>query len=236
MNAIEFFDKERGALRDELYNLKNCQITFLTSSITSTGVILGIATSLIKTSFLGIVFLLPLLVLLPSWWVFFDKATTITRIVGYYRILEKLSLGHYTAKNFMGWENALGEFRNRQQSGTLFLPEKQLNNPWLHGLCNVLMLRTTHPYWIISYYTFFALSGLCVVTSTILLKGVSLLMVSVPVVLFLMSIWWNMRTVWHLIEGRHSYDCNEQFWIQILELEQLPPDAPRDMPSVKKMV
>ena len=221
MNAIEFCDKERMALREELHNLKNCQITFLTLSITATGVILGVATSLIKTPFLGIVFLFPFTVLLPSWWVFFDKATTITRIVGYYRILEKLILGLYKANNFMGWENALGEFRNRQQTGTFVFPDKQLNNPWPHGLRNVLLLHTAHPYWGISYYTFFALSGVCVVTSTALLEGVWRLVVSVPVVLFIMSTWRNMKTVWHLIEGRHSYDCNEHFWKQILKVEQV---------------
>ena len=49
MNESELCEKERVALREELHNLKNCQITFLTLSITATGAILGIATSLIQT-------------------------------------------------------------------------------------------------------------------------------------------------------------------------------------------
>lgn len=225
MNASELYDKERVALREELHNLKNCQITFLTSSITATGLILGIATSLIQTPFLGIVFLFPLIVLLPSWWVFFDKATTITRIVGYYRILEKLILERYDAKNFMGWENALGEFRNRQQSGKLNLRGEHLRHRWPHGLHNMLLLRTAHPYWIISYYTFFALSSVCVITSTVLLKGGWRLVVLVPGILFVMSIWRTVQTVWHLIEGRHSYDCNEYFWKEILQVEPFSSDV-----------
>jgi hypothetical protein len=220
MDVSELCDKERVALREELHNLKNCQVTFLTLSITVTGVILGVATSLIQAPFLGIASLFPLIVLFPSWWVFFDKATTITRIVGYYRILEKLILGHYKANNFMGWENALGEFRKRQQADPLNLPYKQ----WPHGLRNILLLRTPHQYWVISYYTFFALSALCVVLSTVLLKGSWYLIFSVlGALLFIMTSWRNMRTVWNLIEGRNSYDCNEHFWKQILEVSKVSP-------------
>ncbi len=219
MDPYELFDKERMALREELHNLKNCQITFLTSSVTATGAILGLATALASAPVLGVVFLFPLIVLLPSWWVFFDKATTITRIVGYYRVLEKLILGHRKATNFMGWENALGEFRKRQQNRTLSIPKEVLDNPWPHGLRNIILLRTAHPYWVISNYIFFALSGLCVVASILLLKDAWLLATLLPILLFIVSIRWNMRMVWNLIYGHHSYGCNEQFWTQILEVK-----------------
>ena len=104
---VKLYEQERKALREELYNLKSCQITFLTTSITATGLLLGLASTFASDPFKGIAFIFPLLVLIPSWWIFFDKATTITRVVGYYRILESLILDNCTAENYMGWENSL---------------------------------------------------------------------------------------------------------------------------------
>lgn len=156
MDETELYDRERVALREELHNLKNCQITFLTSSITATGVLLGIATSLASKEYIGIIFLFPLIVLLPSWWVFFDKATTITRIVGYYRVLEGLILRHLHAANFIGWENALCKFRKLQSSRNN-KPPKVLIKPLHSVLADIVLLQTGHRYWLISYYTFLAL-------------------------------------------------------------------------------
>jgi len=215
MDTVEFHDRERTLLREELHNLKNCQITFITSSVTATGVLLGLAATLASTPALGVIFFFPLIVLLPSWWIFFDKATTITRIVGYYRILEKLILGEHEATNNMGWENALGEFRKRQESGEL-KPPQHLEDSRLSRWFDIFLLRTTHRYWVISYYTFLALSGLCVVVAIATLKGVWFIVTPVPTLMVLISALWNARIVRQLIYGHHSYDCNEYFWNQIV--------------------
>ncbi len=217
--SVEFYNQERMLLREELHNLKNCQITFLTTSVTATGVLLGVATTFASTPALGIIFLFPLIILLPAWRIFFDKATTITRIVGYYRVLEKLILGNYEATNYMGWENALHEFRKRQESGQLELSPGSTNRALSRWL-NIFLLRTTHRYWVISYYVFFALSGFCLVASIATLKGVWLLATLVPTLMTLISAIWNARIIWQLIYGRYSYDCNERFWHQIVELRQ----------------
>lgn len=232
MNQHEFYERERASLREELHNLKGCQITFLTSSVTATGVILGIAASLISTPFhsfsfspkiVSLIPLTPLIVLLPSWWVFFDKATTITRIIGYYRILEKLILQRCEAINFLGWENALGEFRKRQANGQLILPNEYKDNLRFSTFIKMFFLRTTHPYSVISYDTFFALSILCIVASitSIVSFKIKTLLIFVIIILFvglfLISAFWNVRALWRIIYGRHSYDCNECFWNQVLE-------------------
>ncbi len=216
MDEIELYDHERTALREELHNLKSCQITFLTSSVTATGVLLGLATTLASSLDLGVIFLFPLIVLFPSWWIFFDKATTITRIVGYYRILERLILQHCRATNFVGWENALGEFRKRQTCRELNAPKNEQDNSRLARWIEIFSLHTSHRYWVISYFTFFALSGLCVLVSITSLKTAWLFVIPVPALLFLVSVLWNARIVWQLIYGNHSYDCNEHFWKQIL--------------------
>lgn len=221
MEGAELYSQERSSLRKELMFLKDCQVGFINRSLLWTGVILGLATAFAKEPYQGIVFLLPLIVILPSWWIFVDKATTITRIVGYIRILEKILLDQFETDKFMGWENALGTFRKKQSSGKLkTLSGKQGGNSWLSYLMSMLFLRTTHRYWVISNYTFMALSGLCLLASTLLLQGSWLLALPIPAILFLLSSYWNTRMVWRLLYGRHSYDSNERYWTHILTVER----------------
>jgi hypothetical protein len=216
IETFEIYNNERIALREELHNLKNCQITFLTTSVTATGILLGLAPSIKPLLEPEINFLIPLVILLPSWWIFFDKATTITRIVGYYRILEKLIIQGSKAKKFLGWENALGEFRNAQERNELKFTKTKHN--FFHWLIKT-DLRTSHPYWIVSYFIFFGLSCLCMIggiehitTSHFLIKLLSILLV-------ILSALWNAKTVYKLINGRNSYDANEQFWKHILDVK-----------------
>lgn len=83
--------QEHGNLRQELHNLKSCQITFFSLAITSTGLLLGLGSHFISERVpASLIFLSPLVIILPCWCIFFDKATTITRIVGYYRVLEQM--------------------------------------------------------------------------------------------------------------------------------------------------
>lgn len=220
MDLSDLFDRERLLLREELHNLKKCQVTFLTTSVTATGAILGFAVTLISTPLLGVIFLFPLIILLPSWWIFFDKATTITRIVGYYRNLEKLIFQNYIADNFIGWENALCKFRKRQVCGELKLPEEQKVNLSLRRLVKIVSLQTTHRYLVISYYTFFALSVLCVILSITTIKNSLIFTIPLPAILLILSTVWNARIVWELIHGHHSFESNEYFWSQILGIRE----------------
>lgn len=215
---IQLYKQERKALREELYNLKSCQITFLTTSITATGLLLGLVASLVPATYKGIAFFFPLIVLLPSWWIFFDKATTITRVVGYYRILESLILDNCIAENYVGWENSLRLFREMQKGGKLNPPENGEDVGFLDWIKEMIFFKTGHRYWIIAYYTFFALSAVCAGTSLLLSDnlwiGLSLL------ILIIVSAIWNARMVWFLIHKKYSYDWNEDYWKQILKVKQ----------------
>lgn len=234
MTKSDLYERERAALREELHNLKGCQITFLTHSVTATGVLLGLGASLGSTAYPAVVFLFPVIVLLPSWWVFFDKATTITRVVGYYRVLEQLMLGNYEA-DFVGWENALGEFRRRQIGGRLIPADHFKTHGRLSCLRATVSLTTGHRYWVISNWTFLSLATLCLTLATLsLIKNVSessaiasthnVVSISVILVAGLLlsySIYANAKVVQELIHGRNSYDCNEEFWKEILNLRPI---------------
>lgn len=84
----EFPENEYTLLKHELRDLKDCQVRVLTFSIIGTGLILGFIGEYASKLHGSSMWLLPLVVLLPSWWIFFDKATIIARIVGYLRVIE----------------------------------------------------------------------------------------------------------------------------------------------------
>jgi len=213
--AFEIYNNERIVLREELHNLKNCQITFLTTSVAATGALLGFTPSIKSSLPPEISFLIPLVILLPSWWIFFDKATTITRIIGYYRILEKLILRKCIAKRFLGWENALGEFRNAQEGGKLKYKKKKIGFIKRFRLAD---LRTSHPYWLVSYFIFFGLSALCIAGGIENLKTSYTVIKLLSIFLVFVSAIWNAKTVYKIISGRCSYDANETFWTIILDI------------------
>jgi hypothetical protein len=106
---------EMDVLRKELQGLKDCQIKLLSTAPVVTGFFIGLPQIVAKGAEVNLPLplcaLLPLLVLLPAWWTFFDKARTITRIVGYYRVLEATVRGDFRPRWFPGWERALEVFR-----------------------------------------------------------------------------------------------------------------------------
>jgi hypothetical protein len=55
LEVVSDDERERAALREELHNLESCQITFLTHSVTATGVLLGLGASLGSTSYPAVV-------------------------------------------------------------------------------------------------------------------------------------------------------------------------------------
>ena len=228
----DIYRQEQNDLRGELQSLKSCQITFLSTSITATSILLGFgATFVQKFPNLKIISLFPLVVLLPAWWIFYDKATTITRIVGYYRFLEKLIIGQKPDISHLhiGWENALREFRSYSKNK---LNQTQKNKYWLKKILKIVFLRTTHKYWVITFYAFTSLSGLCILISlvysgffaslgetgfTSALMRQQYVPIYLAIFIFILSFISNFLTMWRLIYGSNSYDSNEQNWLQILK-------------------
>jgi hypothetical protein len=221
-NIREICSKEHSFLRRELVHLKECQIKFFTFSVTATGLILGIGRSgfLFASSKLpsGDLWLYPLVIIIPAWWVFFDKATTITRIVGYFRILEKLILNTLEAKQFKGWENNLAKFRtyvqNDKDNNDTKKGDSNKENK-IKTLFNIMSFRTTNRYWVITYYTFLLLSAVCWLGS---LKEAHMLFISFSGIIILISVIYNLNILYSLIHGKYSYNFNEHIWEQVLEV------------------
>jgi len=157
---METESAEREMLRKELQMLKDCQISYFKISTTATGLIIGLGDKFGTDDFLQPIALAPLLIILPCWFTFYDKATTVTRIVGYYRVLEKILTRQGTFR-YVGWENALDEYR-KKYGNSISHPMRRRFRAYLRDAFQAIPLllkfSRTHRYWVINWFTFFGLS------------------------------------------------------------------------------
>lgn len=222
---LDFCYKEYSALREELNDIKKAQLGFITFSVTATGILLGIGWRENSTLPLSAAYLFPLIILLPFWHLFFDKATTITRIVGYQKVLEKIIINPASVRNFTGWENALVIFRGRQQQKIL---QKKKDKRFLETYkisfkerISLLTYLTSVRYWLICYLVFLFLSWLCISMSIFYFlhqpfNGILLFIISGLALLTVFSSWWNGKLFCYLARGRYSSRINEFLWKQII--------------------
>ena len=221
LNGLYFgqiLQNEINLLREELYNLKKCQITFFSLSITATGLLISIAGRPEITSLKSTFFLAPLVILIPCWWIFFDKATTITRIVGYYRIIESLLINNKQSIRYIGWENALRDFRHRQNKIDM---SAFVVKPNIRRICDLFFLfRKAHSFWVTIWYTYFLLSLLCLMLGFFSHHDhwSDIMLLSVATIMFFFSIVITGKMVWRLVYGKNSYDVNEKVWEIILSV------------------
>lgn len=221
-NREFLYKEEYSSLREEINGIKKLQIWLIGVSVSTTGLLLKISGK--DLPFPGtIACLFPLIFLLPSWYLFFDKAVSYHRIVGYLKVLEKIILNPDLARiDFPGWENALVIFRGRQQQKII---KQEKNNKC--GTClkdTPIYLQKGIRYLRIVHGVFYALSFLCIVLSFYTLindpnyqnfKESALLFV-IAFAATINSYWRNRQYLQFLSWGRYSYRVNEFLWKQIL--------------------
>jgi hypothetical protein len=219
--ASDLLMGEQIKLRAELAHLKDCQLRYFSLSVTATGVLVSIGTQLPTGRVSPLYYLAPLLIVVPCWWIFFDKATTITRIVGYLRLIDdffRYSNNDVEGPRFLGWETALQLRRNDKPSSE---PSKLAG--WKEGysiaLSRVLPLNTTHRYWGFTWYTFLLLSLTCVVLAwSSADTHVDALWRSgwtVSAAVVFVAALYNLYLVGDLTGGRRSYDKHYEEWCRI---------------------
>lgn len=243
MDSVEIVKNELNLVRTDLRELKRCQLQYFTLSITGAGAILGIVAPLqgrifqnLETNLAALALLAPLLILLPCWLIFFDKANTITRLVGYQRTLEDFLVdsafknGTYIT-HYIGLENALSIMREKEWEldAALDNPATQIS---LASIWNMIILRVRNRYWMINWYTFAALSF---VSCTL---GYNFLGVQVQTFIFPFGLGFMLpeRTLWgggafllfvivsiytmlqvrQLALGKRSYDAYADKWRKLL--------------------
>jgi hypothetical protein len=201
--------REMPMLRQELQNLKTCQFAFLTTSFTITGLLLSLLFKDELNKISCLVFLIPLVIILPCFCFFFDKAGTITRIVGYFRILEDI----VSYPDFPGWENALS--KSREQI-------KLRNHNTFYIFLRIISMRKPNGYWSLAFNTFVMLIFLCMVSAWFLflssektiLHWIIISLVSVFVIIISIR---NFLVIKDLTIGISSYDNNYKSWKDLLK-------------------
>lgn len=220
-------DREYAMLRAELHDLKACQIRLLTLGVTASGAIIGLGTGMDSTGILAqvhllwLVFLSPLLLLLPFWRLFFDKAMTVSRIIGYQRVLERLMLNpDETLIKFPGWENALDLFRDQKRTafaGGGAQKEGQ-ERGWRRAL--QVLKATPYKYWVINYSLFAILSVVCLGCACGFSRaGPGAALLAVAACFLVLTAVQTGRILLLLTDGLHSYQRNYSLWEETLGLE-----------------
>jgi len=221
-----YFIKEYEIIKSELKELKNCQITFIKFSVTTTALIFGLVagcTSILPNPrlFQSFLFLSPLIIIIPAWWVFFDKATTISRAVGYCRVLEDLILEKCNASMFLGFENGLQKLRDEQGSYSERLKSilfSLFKRDTISKILRMFVFFSPFRYWMITYYIFLGLSVLCIIMS--MATSFSNEQMSSNLWVLYSTIWiivgvsaiWNLKLIYQLVYGKYSYKANEKKW------------------------
>jgi hypothetical protein len=224
---LSILQGEQQMLRTELNQLKGCQLQYFTLSVTGSAALFGLAATRSDAGFLSVAFLAPLAIVLPCWWIFFDKATTITRIVGYYRVIERMLGEHPKLKTpYIGYERALALYRKEEDGDGRRRMEacpvvQQLRMLHKSGSNDKTAAATPpeirHRYWQINFWTYSALSFFCCVLSIAYLldrKAQPWLMVF-PLVGFVVTFlffWLTRRILMSVTLKQYSYNENHYFW------------------------
>lgn len=227
--ALRVLQGEQQMLRSELGQLKSCQLQYFALSVTGTAALAGLAAMQKgNAELLGIAFLAPLAIVLPCWWIFFDKATTITRVVGYYRVIERM-LGDeypYSGINYIGYERALALYRKEEDGDGRSRMEKcqvvrELREA--HAPTSDAPTRSSSPpsvrhgYWQVNWWTYFWLSILCCLLSAayLLAGGVQWWFGVFPSAGLGVVAWFARKTArlkGKVMKGEYTYDENHYFW------------------------
>jgi len=224
---ISILLSEKSALRDELKHLKLCQLNYFTISVTTTGALLGLGSKIGSGETPALLYFAPLLIILPCWWIFFDKATTIARIVGYTTILDRI-LSYPPGEEryrYIGWEAALYYYRSTQVRPSAKDRLKRIGLGLWFGFSRVLTFQTSHRYWSINYCTYSFLAFICWILGSVVLSGgttVAELLTKrswFPLVVIIISCGYNLYVAGDLIKGGRSYNAHVKAWDTALRTE-----------------
>lgn len=177
MNAEERSILRQNLFRDlrvELGHLKTCQTSLFLFGISGSGLFLGlINANIVQGSIFGVnpgyLILVILVLLLPLWIIYFDKARTIARIVGFLRVQERLFLSN-SSLGIIGWESAMKKYwQNRKLIDDRYydgffdeLFPKDITKKQQEDKRNKIYYST---YWFSVYSMFFLFNLVCLVIS-----------------------------------------------------------------------
>jgi hypothetical protein len=229
MRFSDFYNNELSEIKLEIRNFKRNQLTILFTTVSAAGLLLGLATSLTQMknlnleqngNLIAIAFLAPLIVIIPFCHFFFENIRSMAQAVGYCRVMENINLGLIYASKYHGWENAIGIFRGDKEQWHKDVESDSTKTQSRKAS----LFKPEHPFWQLSYFTFFGLSIVCVSVSISFLDKygttwgwVILLFFTVAL---LISVYLTFRTIRSLIKGNDTIDHYEAVWRKVLEVSR----------------
>lgn len=241
MSLDELVSQEMRSLREELRDLKGYQFRLVGVASVVTGFLLSLGRLRLDPSQSAqppeSLYLLPLIVILPSWMIYFDKTKTITRIVGYYRILEAMLAQEARPRHFFGWERALGKFRKSSPNVVKRLNKARRRrtpaNRRVQRFVLTMTLIQSQLYWTLAYATFIILAIICLWIPVRSLYPISMydlssgfhlrwtaesfLSVSATLSTFYCAAFCGIILA-RLTAGENSYDSMELVWKRVLRI------------------
>lgn len=156
--AYDFRIQILGQLRNELSVLKTCQNQMIFFGLTGSGIILTLIDK-IGTAYWSGIYLIPLILLLAFWIVFFDKSRTISRITGFLRVIEREAINQKTDR-LIGWENAMKWYWHHKESWDITQERISIISENIKHNKNKRVFKSI--YWFTVYVVFFLLSLICI--------------------------------------------------------------------------
>jgi hypothetical protein len=230
---------EWQSLRSEEEFLKRCQLQYFLFSITVVGLFVGLSHLEVPgmqpvISEHSWVFLTPLIITIPCWWIFFDKCKTIARLVAYLRVLEALALSddREFLKLYLGWETSMGLFRDKFSKGMERNPNVHPHIPIEKRPWKILTFDTDHKYWVAHYYCFLFVSLICLIIAwkTITTDPTTYIL-SLLVVLANAVVTFKMLE--RLLFGQDSHNAHEKEWWTLLRDARKNKTSQSGMPPVQ---
>ena len=229
--GFEFLNNQIELLRQESVHLKNCQLRYYTITLVTIATIFGVTESELligeadeNSHQRASLFLVPLLVIVPNWTFFFDKAKSISRIVGYIRKVEKLITGTSESGKFISWEVGLGNFRDAD-NGLEDLKTKQGAKSSVFAAFCVFLFRTRQKYWVLNYHMYFIGSALCLTFSyQNQADPIYQIVWSAASAVSVIAALYNAIVLTRLTRGRYTYRAAEEQWEEIAKMhgKELP--------------
>lgn len=202
-NVRDLLFKEYKTLRNEMTLSKESQIKYLTFSATATAAIFGLAKGLSHAT--SLFYLMPLLILIPTWWIFFDRTTSMNRVVSYLRHLENEITDPGYIVNHAGWENSLAKFRENQNEEYGKLNK---SGKWYEEF-------RIPRYLLLAYFTFFGLSCACVILY--IGNGFRIIPLVVSIAIILIQSILTAITLFGLVKGKYSMQKDFEVWNAVLK-------------------
>ena len=169
-----FMNTEYNSLRNEINQYKTGQITLFTATASATGIMLGLFVNLMINQksdlfICAILILLPLMVILPSSWMYFEKAIKINRLEAYCTAYAKnflyAPLKYY---HYFGYSEYKRQYLDSLASHGK-ISNSEVDNEYKKGSVSIIEKIVTYwifkeesSYWRNSFYAYFGLELICI--------------------------------------------------------------------------